>query len=129
MKDDLRAAILGSDDLPREPVDVPWDLGGEKLYIRGLTGDEKDAWMARMMPAGELKWAEGATADLVVRTLVDEDGERVFSNGDAKALGSKGAAILSPLFDKALRLSGLSEDTEQELDRLAPSQDALSASG
>jgi hypothetical protein len=113
---DLKAAILGADDLPREPVDVPWDLGGPKLFVRGLTASEKDAWVARTMPGGEFAWTNNLTAELVCATLVDEDGERVFADEDAAALGKKGAATLSALFAVAMRLSGLSEDTEEQVE-------------
>ena len=110
---DLRAAILGADDLPKEPVDVPWNLD-EKLYVRGLTASEKDRWMARTMPNGEFAWSNNLTAELVAMTLVDEDGNRIFEDADAEALGKKGAAVLSALFAVAMRLSGLSEDEVAE---------------
>jgi hypothetical protein len=114
---DLRAAILASDDLPREAVDVPWDLGGAKLYVRGLTGTEKDRWVARTMPSGEFAWTNNLTAELVAMTLVDEDGVRVFTDDDADAVGRKGAATLSMLFEVAMRLSGLSENTAEVVEQ------------
>lgn len=108
---DIRAAILASDDLPREPVDVPWETGGAKVYIRGMTSTEKDAWIARTMPdGGTFRWTPNLTAELVVKTLVDEDGERIFTDADAPALGGKGAPALGALFAVAMRLSGLQED-------------------
>jgi len=117
MKDDLRAAILGTNDLPREPVQVPWDLGGQKLFIRGLTASEKDAWVARTMPNGEFAWTNNLTAELVCATLVDENGERIFADDDAVALGKKGAATLALLFAVAMRLSGMSAETPEELEQ------------
>ena len=107
MKDDLRAAILGADDLPREPVDVPWELDGAKLYVRGLTADEKDEFVTASTQDGEFAWRKGITALLVCRTLVDEDGNRVLTDADAPALGKKSGRILSDLYEVAARLSGL----------------------
>ena len=52
---DLKAAILAADDLPREVADVTWDLGGERLFVRGLTASEKDAWVARTMPSRRVR--------------------------------------------------------------------------
>ena len=129
-KADLRAAILSSDDLPREPVDVPWDLGGAKLFIRGLSSTEKDRWVSRTMPDGEFRWSTNLTAELVCMTLVDEDGERVFTDEDAGALGRKGATTLAALFAVAMRLSGMSEETEGELEQALPiGQSELSTIG
>lgn len=112
----MRAAILASDDLPREPIDVPWSLGDGKAYVRGLTAAEKDRWVARTMPDGEFTWTNNMTAELVVATLVDEDGERIFSDDDAEAVGRKGAATLTRIFGVAMRLSGLSEEGAAEID-------------
>jgi hypothetical protein len=109
-RDELRAAISSADDLPREPVDVPWI--DEKVYIRGLSADEKDEWYARNMPDGEFRWRSGLTSSLLVKTLVTEDGERIFDDEDAAMLGRKSATVLSELMTVAMRLSGLSEETE-----------------
>lgn len=110
-----RDAILSADDLPREPVDVPWNLD-TKLYVRGLTASEKDAWMARTMPDGNFAWTNNLTAELLVKTIVDEDGVRVFTDSDAEALGQKGAATLSSLFAVAMKLSGLSEESTEAVE-------------
>ena len=91
---DLRAAILGADDLPREPVDVPWELGGQKLYVRGLSSNEKDEWGSP--PNLD---TSNATAELLAKCFVTEDGERVFTDEDAVPLGRKAALILRPLAD------------------------------
>ena len=113
---DLKAAILAADDLPREVADVSWDLE-ERLFVRGLTASEKDQWVARTMPSGEFAWTSNITAELVAATLVDADGERIFTDEDAQALGQKSSAALSTLFAQAMRLSGLSEDTNAELEQ------------
>jgi hypothetical protein len=113
-KDDLRGAILAADDLPREVVDVPWELGGQKLYVRGLTADEKDEFVATSTSDGDFQWKRGFTALLVCRTLVDEDGARIFDDADAPSLGAKSGRVLSDLYDVAARLSGLvAEEIEQ----------------
>jgi hypothetical protein len=108
--EELRAAILGSDDLRREPVDVdvPWDMGGEKLYIQELTADQRDEYLTKVMPDGEnFVWRSDLTALILVKVLVTESGERVFEDSDAAALGSKPASVLRPLFNQAMRLSGM----------------------
>jgi hypothetical protein len=112
-REELRAAILSADDLPREAVTVPWVE--EKLYVRGLTAAERDEWMASSSPDGEMRWTPNLTADLVVKTLITEDGERLFTDGDAPALGQKGSLTLSELFNVAMRLSGLTAEAQEEI--------------
>lgn len=128
---DIRAAILAADDLPREPVDVPWDLGGAKLYIRGLTSSERDRWVARTMPDGEgFRWTANLTAELVALTLVDEDGARVFTDEDAVALGGKGAQVMASLFAVAMRLSGMDAAEAEGVEAdLATAPSGLSGTG
>lgn len=115
-REELRAAIVGSDDLPREPVDVPWDLGGTKLYVRALTASEKDAYVAKTMPTGEFIWTNDLTASLLVKVIVTDDGERIFSDADVIVLGGKGSATLSKLFKVAMRLSGMNEEGADQIE-------------
>jgi hypothetical protein len=54
-------------------------------------------------------------AKLVALTVVDEDGNRIFSDEDAEALGKKSAAALDRIFAVAQRLSGLRPEDVEEL--------------
>lgn len=127
---EIRAAILGSDDLPREPVDVPWKLNGTKLYVRALRANEKDEYYAETMKTGEFVWKAGLTATLLVKVIVTEDGERVFSDADAEALGGKEAGALSDLFAVAMRLSGMTEAGAEAIRTdFGPAQSGASATG
>ena len=110
-RQELRDAILASDDMPREPVEVPWV--DEKLYIRGMSANDKDAWMVLHMPDGEaFRWGEHATADLVAKCLVTEDGERIFEDEDVAKLGEKNGQALAELHQIAIRLSGIDQAEE-----------------
>ena len=58
---------------------------------------------------------ENVRARLVVRSLVSQDGARLFSDEEADALGAKSAAVIDRLFDVATRLSGMDQtDVEAE---------------
>jgi hypothetical protein len=112
-RNELREAILGADDLPTEIVDVPeWDT---KVHVRGLTASERDAYISEVVnpETGQMRW-KNASALLVCRTLVDEDGARVFTDSDASDLGDKSSAALSRLFNTAMRLSGLTQADVEE---------------
>jgi len=112
-----RDAILAADDLPRELVSVP-EWGGE-VYVRCMTGEERDAWEASVVDtsgAGKAKpKLENLRAKLVARTVVDEDGNRLFSDLDVAVLGRKSAAAMDRLYTVAAKLSKISKSDEEEL--------------
>jgi len=125
-----RAAILAADDLPREPVDVPWEMGGEKLYVRALQANEKDAYVAKTMKTGDFAWTDDLTASLLVKVIINEEGERIFSDADAEVLGQKAAPIMSKLFKVAMRLSGMDEEGAEAIKAdFGPAQSDASDSG
>lgn len=106
----LRDKILAADDLPREKVQTDeWAPSGAPfVYVRGMTAAERDAWEQDMSaqqsrPGRPVK---NVRASFVVRSIVGEDGERMFKDVDAEALGGKNAAVLDRLWDVARRLSG-----------------------
>jgi hypothetical protein len=109
----IKAAILAADDRPFEDRDIPeW---GVKVRVRGLTGAERDAYEARAVKASqngqnvEVQLAN-FRARLVVKCLLDpETEERIFSDADITALGTKSGKVLDGLFDVCTELSGMSE--------------------
>jgi hypothetical protein len=109
--------ILGADDRRTEDVEVP-EWGGT-VRVRALSGRERDAYEAGIVQVrgdgSRNVTLENIRSRLVSLTAVDESGERIFSDGDVKALGDKSAAALERVFDVARKLSGLSEDDVEEL--------------
>lgn len=112
-----RAAIEAADDIATEDVHVP-EWGGT-VRLKGLTGSERDAYEASVVQMrGDKRQykLQNLRARLVSLCLVDEDGKRLFGDDAAvKALGKKSAKALDNLFDKARKLSGLSEEDIEEL--------------
>jgi len=123
-----REAILATQDLPTETVLVP-EWGGAVL-VRGLTGKERDDYEAGIMVSRR----DGATgkltqtmnlanvrARLVVRSVVDQTGTRIFADADAEVLGDKSASAVARVFDVAQRLSGMRpEDLDELVGKSAP---------
>ena len=111
MSQTLRNQILAAADLPLETVAVPeWPCG--KVLMRGLSGTDRDAWEISLWEGqgGERRFVSAnMRARLVVRCVVDEAGERVFSDADAEPLGQKSGAVLDRLYDVARRLSGMQD--------------------
>jgi len=108
-----REAILKSDDLPRELVQVP-EWGGD-VYVSTLTGTQRDAFEQSMQgKKGKLN-LDNVRARFAVLTIVDDQGKRLFTDADVKALGEKSAAALDRVFAVAQRLNGFSNSDAQEI--------------
>jgi hypothetical protein len=111
-----RDAILQAQDLPKELVSVP-EWNGE-VYVRALTGSERDAFeqsIVEQKGKSSKMNLRNLRAKLVALTVVDEVGERMFSDRDAELLGQKSAVALNRIFEVAQRLSGLSQEDVGEL--------------
>lgn len=132
----LRDAILSADDLPREQVDTPeWaPFGAPSIYVRGLSGKEREAWERRMTDrrTGEpnLK-VQDVRASFVVLVACDEQGQPLFTEDDIEALSSKSALALIRLWNVGRRLSGLmtQDELETETNPSKGDQEELSSSG
>ena len=103
-----RDAILAADDLKSEEVDVP-EWGG-KVRVRALRGSERDSYeQSLFVGQGEDRkfTLANARAKLMVLCIVDDEGKRMFQDGEADLLGQRNAAVLDRLYDVANRLSGM----------------------
>lgn len=111
----LRDDILSIDDLPTTEVEVPeWGLS---LYVRAMNGSERDQYEVSLMDTKDLPLKEklrDMRAKLVVLTTVDENGKRVFSDGDIVAVGAKSAKALNRLVDVSQKLNALTDNEVSE---------------
>ncbi len=107
----LRDLILNASDLPRQAINVAeW---GCTVYVRTLTGTERDAFDSETAKLGE----EGKAlfrARMAAATLCDENGEPVFTAEDAEALGRKSGKVLDRLWDVAAKLNGFGQSVEDD---------------
>lgn len=109
-----RDAILAAGDLKKELVKVP-EWGGE-VYVSAMTGEARDEWEQSLV-SGKTVSLANIRARLVAATLVDESGNRLFSNADVGALGKKSAAALERCVKVAQRLNKLTESDLEELSK------------
>lgn len=105
------------------PADAP-DAG---VYVRGLSGTDRDAFeMAMIIQRRDKKGRttqevnlQNLRAKLVVRTAVTTDdpetAEEIFTLEDIEWLGEKSGAALQRVYAKAQQLSGLSVEDVEEL--------------
>jgi hypothetical protein len=111
-----RDDVLKAEDITAEEVDVP-EWGGSVL-VRGLTGRERDEFEVSMTVRHGGQMVQdfaNLRARLVARCIVDEDGQRLFTDSDVAALGEKSAAAIDRVFTVASQLSGLGEKDVEEL--------------
>lgn len=112
--------ILAADDLKRERVDVPEWGAGAFVYVRTMTGTERDEFEVMEIEARKragTSTAAGIRGRLAAFTICDENGARLFEGGHAEALGRKSAAAMSRIFDAAARLNRITASDVQELEK------------
>ncbi len=112
-----REQVLQADDLKYEDIDVPEWGEGAQVRVRRLSGSERDAFEASLT-SGVGKDTKmnlaNLRARLVAKSAIGEDGRRLFTDDDVRALGRKSSAPLDRLFEACQKLSGLSnEDVER----------------
>ncbi len=111
-----REQILEVKDLQFEDVEVP-EWGGT-LRVRGLTGIERDRFEDAILDQRGKNVKVKMTnmrARLVALSVVDEQGQALFTQTDIGVLGRKSAAALQRVFNVAQRLSGFSDEDLEEL--------------
>ena len=124
-----REDILGADDLARELVACPeW---GDSVWVQELNGLQRgefgSAFMTRDDEPPDMSRVHAVLGAL---SMVDDDGNPLFSATDVEALGKKSGTALERITKVAMRLSGLSdEDMEVTSEDFGERPNADSASG
>ena len=111
-----KAGILAANDLKTEDVDIP-EWGGA-VRVRSFTGRERDAFEAAMVRGDGKERKVDLTnmrARLVGLTVIDEAGQRLFTDEEVDLLGAKSGAALDRVFAVAQKLNGLSGADVEEL--------------
>lgn len=109
------------------------DLGEHgKVTMRGLTAKERDDYEQGLIefgPNGQTRvktHQENPRATLVVRCLVDDEGERLFADDEVDVVGRLDSSVISQLWDVARRLSGMGTE-EEAAEGFDNAQDDVSA--
>ncbi|MCK9569999.1 phage tail assembly chaperone [Candidatus Pacearchaeota archaeon] len=108
-----REDILGADDAMVIPVDFPEWKG--KAFLRVMSGYERDELEAQQI--GDRKNLVNFRARFAVKVLSDENGNRIFSDADAEALGKKCAPALDRILTIGLELNGFTASDVAELEK------------
>lgn len=109
-----KSQILEAPDSKVEAFPVP-EWGGD-VHLRTLTGAERDAFEGSIVTGdGKARNLLNIRARLLVKTICDESGARLFEDADALKLGAKSAAVLERLFIEAQRMNRIGAKDVQEL--------------
>lgn len=104
---------------PQEAVE--W-LNGEQVYVAAMSGKARDSFERENVLLGESYednhgHLSNFRARLLVRCLVSEAGERLFTDEDAGTLGEVWCEPLDRAFDTATKLNGYSKKDIEALEK------------
>lgn len=117
-----RKRLTGADirkkrDLVTEDVEIPeWDGW---VTVKALSAKERDDFEnSVLVKRGKVKEFQNTNirAKLAVRTTINPDGTRVWTDDDAEWLGDKNASAVNRIYNVAGRLSGITDADADELE-------------
>lgn len=115
----LAEEILTFNDAKIEKVSVPeWGPAGEKIYVRLMTGAQRDVWEAAIYvrkQLGETAIYDNMTARLAVLCACDEKGVPIFQPDQSDDLGGKSSTAVKRIGDAAAKLNKLTKQDFEEL--------------
>ena len=126
--DNLRDQILGSK--PKlYPLDMPeW---GCTVYLRPITLAEQGRLAdlgTKFEKASLSERIKRITMPLIVSVVSDEAGAPIFTTADIDVLMDKGAGSANRLQDEILRISGLTAESRESLEKNLPSAESAGPS-
>lgn len=121
-KEQIQAAVEAAKQKPIiESLEVP-ELGGT-VYLKGLSGKQRDVWEQWIVVGeGKNRHLRNVRGKLLARTMCDEAGKRLFEDVDSEWIGDLPGSVISPLYDIAARLSGLSEKIKTDLEKFSEAE-------
>ncbi len=100
-----REEILSKVILQKELINIP-EWGGD-IYVTEMSGCARDAWEQTLIQKDDKGRLIAPRAKLIIATVVDENGERLFTDNDIDAIGKLSAGALEKICDIAQKLNFL----------------------
>lgn len=113
-----KETILQFKSKPTQTVDVP-EWGGV-IHVRVMSGAERDAYEDETYTLNGKDVAlnrRNARARLLVKCISDQDGNRLFTDSDAKTLGEQPADVLDKVYTVALKVNGFTKQDVEDLEK------------
>lgn len=104
--------ILAADDAGLKKVSVP-EWHGD-VFIRVMSVGERDEY-ERMWIGKKETGIENFRTQYLARVLCDETGKLLFTRDEVGKLAAKSGAVMSRLFDVAMRHNNMSEEDVETL--------------
>jgi len=105
--------ILAADDMRLHGPVTVGEWGGD-VYIRVMSVGERDSY-ERLWIGRKDTGIENFRAEYLARCLCDEGGRLLFTRSQVAQLANKSGAVVSRLFDSALRHNNMTEADVEEL--------------
>jgi hypothetical protein len=108
--------ILSAKEQRSVLISVPEWCG--HVYVLAMKGRERDEFEADRLAKktkDQRKNLENFRATFAARVIVDESGNRIFTDQDAIALGEKSAAALERVVSIGMKLAGMTKEDQDEL--------------
>ena len=109
----LKEKIISAGTKARNTL-TPVTAWGEPAFIRVMSGTERDAWESQVVKDGKVD-REMFRAKVLVKSLADETGARIFTDEDIAALSALDCRELDRLYTIASKVNGLSKEDEDQL--------------
>lgn len=104
--------ILSAKDSKHKDIDVP-EWGG-KVRVSVMSGVARDQFESLVLADED---NGNRRAKYLSACIVDDNGDLMFTDKEVEALGRKSAKALDRLFDVALELNGITEDSVEEAEK------------
>lgn len=104
-----REEILSKVSLKKEAVFVE-EWGGEVL-VSEMSGTARDAWEQSIREKDAQGRFVSTRAKLILFTVVNETGERIFKDEDLPEIGKLSSFVIEKVCAVAMRLNGLGSDS------------------
>jgi len=110
--------ILAAEDLPFRDIEIPEWQGA--VRVRTMTGSERDAFEASIYDTTGEKPTLNRTdfrAKLLSKVIVDDKGQRLFTDKEITQLGGKSAKAINRLFEAAQEINGMSAEAQAVIEK------------
>lgn len=104
-----KAILAAKDTKLKGPVAVP-EWGGD-VYFRTISGLERD----QFEDAYSEQKMKAFRARFLVLTISDENGDRLFDDGEVDSLGKKSSVVINRLFDEAWQHNAFTQEAVDAL--------------
>lgn len=125
-----KSKILSMVQLKKELVDVPEWGEGVQVWVKELTAEQRDSYEQSLTDIKQKGNKTQVTPNFInskarfaVKCIVDEKGNRIFQDVEAKKLGRLSAQAINRIVEAGYRLSGMNkEDLEDIEENLSSAQ-------